>query len=433
MQAELQTPSNRYLALCLHHALEHESITPHDFIELFPPAAVMDALESVPRLRSELLTQAAGVHAKIAPKKSKSAAAEDLQIALEEGICSAEEVLKLISIENYVRHFDVSELWSMLIRDQFWLGDTDAARDRLLFMLQTAVDVDLVDVGQLLQAVTPEQLLAGMPKEDLEHALLQALVLGFDGSPFSPEEFAQTIPLEAWLQYVALEQVWDTAMNEIAVAASFVNESATSSPGNDDGPKRRKAKKRTSAQPSAPAPAPLSSTSIEESAARTQAIEKLTVLERLPRRVSTLRTPVLLGLESMYADVLGLETDEERAECIREAFPNEEMLKEALLVLAETLDPRLDEAELRSKGADAAGLVQLVLFEERRLANRKKGVSPSSPPPPMKLPGTSPPPPLSSVSARPPGLSAPPPLPPTAPSQRASNPPPPLPAHARRR
>ena len=158
MQAsELETSSDRYIALCLHQALESDALGPNDFIDLFPPKVLMEGLEAAPALRARVLVETAGVHAKIAPKKSTAAAAEDLQLALEEGICTAEEVLSLITIENFVRYFELSDLWGMLTKQRFWKNDSDASRDRLLFMLQTALEVELVDVSQLMQAISPER------------------------------------------------------------------------------------------------------------------------------------------------------------------------------------------------------------------------------------------------------------------------------------
>jgi hypothetical protein len=246
--------------------------------------------------------------------------------------------------------------------------------------------------------------------------------LGLEGEAFTPDEFLAALPLDTWLEHTPLVHFWDAVILS-EVATSFGSDGAGSDDSDKGGKKRRnKGKKKADASE----PKATESASPAEIKARAAAIEKLTERERLPRRASELRTPVLLGLESMYADLLVLETDEERADCIREAFPNQDMLTEALLALAETLDPRLNEAELRKRGADANGLVQLVLFEERRLANRAQGISPSAPPEPAKLGATPPPSPG-------PVLTSPPPLP--APSQRASNPPPPppLPAQARRR
>ena len=52
--------------------------------------------------------------------------------------------------------------------------------------------------------------------------------------------------------------------------------------------------------------------------------------------------PVLLSIDSMYAELLEASSDEAREECIRESFPNEQLMTQALLAMIELLDPSID-------------------------------------------------------------------------------------------
>ena len=85
--SSLETSGARFLSICLQFALEEGWLSPADLNEEFSAEQLMTALEGASDLRARLLVEAAGVHEKIAPKKSTSAAAEDLQIALDEGLC----------------------------------------------------------------------------------------------------------------------------------------------------------------------------------------------------------------------------------------------------------------------------------------------------------------------------------------------------------
>jgi hypothetical protein len=155
----------------------------------------------------------------------------------------------------------------------------------------------------------------------------------------------------------------------------------------------------------------------------------------LPPRVDELPTPTLLAIDGMYADLLSTLDDEERAQIIRDAFPNSAMLEQALFAVAEALDPRLNGEALRARGAEGEALITLVLFEERRRQSGRASIPPSSqsrPPGPVNSPV--PPPALDDLvpaATSKKSSSVPPPLPPGA--AKRSVPPPPLPALAARR
>lgn len=427
--SNLQSPPDRFLSLVTQFALKEEWLSAADVCEEFPPETIMTALADADDLRARLLIEAAGVHAKIAPKKSTSAAAEDLQIALDEGVCTPDDILKLLPVDELVQHLDRAAIWKVVTRDQFWLQDGARPQARMQHMIETGLEQDLLDGYRLLRAVTPEQLASDLPRELVEKALTAALELGLNDSAYDPSALLDTIGLSQWLEHLPLAHFWDTVIiTELAPSANL--EAGGSSPDAQTGPRKSKKKKKGADRPTetkVASPPPPSSSTDAETQAREQAINNLRSIERLPLRADTLRSPVLLGLDSMYADLLASDSDEERADLIREAFPNPAMLEEALYAMAETLDSRLTEEALKARGADTSSLIQLVLFEERRRANRAAGIATSAPPPPLR-PASVPPPPTSAAH---PATSGVPPLPPQA--RRASTPPPPLPAQARSR
>ena len=69
-KSSLKTGAERFLAQALAHVLAQGFRTADDFLRHFKPLDLMIALESAHELRAEILVKAAGVHQKIAIKKS---------------------------------------------------------------------------------------------------------------------------------------------------------------------------------------------------------------------------------------------------------------------------------------------------------------------------------------------------------------------------
>jgi hypothetical protein len=109
----------------------------------------------------------------------------------------------------------------------------------------------------------------------------------------------------------------------------------------------------------------------------TRALEKIS---RCPPSHEKLPVPVLLSIESMYAELPTLQSDERREACIRESFPNEGHLRTAMLALVELLDPSVDVRDPLIAEAEIDSLVSLVLFEENRRADLVVRSSASPPP-----------------------------------------------------
>jgi hypothetical protein len=445
----------------LQQVLGESWVTPAEFVATFGPADIMQSLEGVTELRARILVEAAGVHEKIAPKKSTEAAAEDLQIALEEGICDPPRLLELFGADDRVRYLDAKRLWDFVARDEFWKKPSEKARARMVFVIATALEEKLIDLAGIIDGVGSERLASDLPKALLEKVLVRAVSEGRVGKAFDPEGLFEVVKLQDWVAHVPLEHLWhkvvcDRVVQEAALGGGAVEVSESDiaaaegdEPPPESGPSASKGKgspassgdskgaksagaAASSSQPQASSqqapvavstavPAsPASSSSTEERdaaelAARERAVESLTSIGRLPPRHEALDTATLLAIDSLYVDLAPLTTDEAREECIRDAFPNEAMLRSALLALAEVLDPNIDIAALE-QDADAESLIKLVLFEERRKIDRSRRSL--TPPPPGANPARA--------------SSAPPPLPPLpgapASGQRPSAAPPPLPA-----
>jgi len=420
----LETSGQRFLSLILQQALSDAWLTPEDFTAAFSPESVMRALEKAPDLRARLLIQAAGVHERIAPKKSTTAAAEDLQIALSEGVCTPSLLVELFGMDDRVRYSSNDELWALLTRDNFWTQQSERARTRMHAVVTAALEQGLIQLSDVVDAVTPARLSSDLPKPLLERVLTRAIERGRAGVVFDAESVFDVLPLEDWVTHVPLALIWEALVLERVLPAAGVVTLAPRQPaapgtsGSGGG-----AGAVDDVKPLHPA---------GESEARERAIANLKRLDRLPPRVDTLPSPTLLAIDGMYAELLSTPDEEERAQAIRDAFPNAAMLEEALFAVAEALDPRLNAETLRARGAEGESLITLVLFEERRRSSGRASIppgrSPSRPPGPVTSPT---PPPVVEAHAPPPPLpavktsklpSVPPPLPPAG--QRSLAPPP---------
>ncbi len=458
-KSSLKTGAERFLSQAIVHALAQGFRTPDDFLKHFKPIDIMQALESAHELRAEILVKAAGVHQKIALKKSTASGAEDLRIAIDEGLTDAAAILELFPPDERVRHLDASRLWTFLVEDEFWStlnaeANRDRAIGRMTFTLENALNEDLVSLADITDGISFEMLSLRLPHKELQKLVAHALKLGRERKPLTEEALLESVSLQQLVGFIPLEHVWKAViLDRIATPHGFTGVASTKPAGAPAVGTRKSvpppppreevaADARKSVpppKPAAPAARPpedslLEITSVEddvdkliqnsqrpapEEEARRRVLEKLAAISRLPPHHEALTTPILLSIESMYAELLSASTDEARELCIRDSFPNPAQMSSALLALIELLDPSIDINDPVIRDADVDSLIKVVLFEER---HRYEQAHPSLRPPPSPSPL---PPPTSARrnSVAPPPLpragSMPPPLPPPGGEKRA--------------
>ena len=246
----LESAEARFLSICLSYSLDAGWLTPADLCEEFPPEFLMMALEQAPELRARLLVDATGVHERVALRKSTGAAAEDLRLALDEGLCDADRVLEIVLVDDWVRLLDQRRLWTILIRDEFWLDNGERAQQRMSQMLTTAMEQRLLELSVLLRAASPERLASDMPRELVEEVMVRALQAGLEGQLFDAEAFAQLIPLDAWLQYIPLSHFWESVVVDVVVPRAGLAPEVDSP--HELRPHRRSYRRRLPARPKNP-------------------------------------------------------------------------------------------------------------------------------------------------------------------------------------
>lgn len=421
--SELSDPRQRFLARVLGHSTKDGWRTPVDFLRHFPPGTIVESLAGVDALRVALLVATTGTHEKIALKKSVGSATEDLELSLSEGTTTPAALFELYPTDDKVRHLPAGQLWQFATEDEFYkvTAAEDAARHarasgRMTFILECALEEGLITLKDLADGITFEEISGSLPEADVRELVKYALEIGRAGAPLAEERLLAVVPLGSLVSHVPLEHVWQRVVLErVAAPAGFAGrpapaaKAAAESPSSVDVPRTEPAlppelPAEASAVPAAgppPLPGPADDDEI-----RRKLIERLRVIDRLPPGFLDIGTPILLSVESMYADLWTLTDDEEREACIRESFPNDAHLRSAMLSLIELLDPSVDTHDPIIRDADVTGLMKIVLFEERRRRDAaparrtQQGASaarsPRSVPPPLPRSST-PPPPLPAV------------------------------------
>jgi len=440
-KSELKTGAERYLAKVMASAFADGWRKPEDFLRHFKPADLMQRLEKAPDLRAAILIKAAGVHERIVRKKSTASAAEDLRIALDEGLTTPADIVELFPADDRVRYLERAKLWAFITEEQFWSADAGGAAGqavgRMTFLLESALSESLLTLQDVTDGVTFETISARLPQKELQRVVKAALEAGRKKAPLTEESLLDVVPLKDLLGYIPLDHVYKRVIvaklaqpagfvgtgvgeeawpedeaadvGEEAVAAA-VEKAPAKEPKRGGGggapPKPAKSEAKEAEETvtddeleEVPAPSANAGSTRPpaEEEARRKVSERLAAINRLPPRHGDLSTPILLSIESMYAELLSASTDEAREMCIRDSFPNEAHLSTALLALIELLDPSIDVNDPVIRDADADSLIKVVLFEERRRYEQANpaGRGPNvAPPPPGSGGKRSVPPPL---------------------------------------
>lgn len=464
--SSLSAGIDRFLARALAHALEHDFRDADDFLQHFPPLDLMRALDAAPELRGELLTKTVGFHERIARKKSAESAADDLHIALEEGVTNPANILESISLDDRVRYLDHARLFTFAVDPEFFSlpfseRERELAAERLAFLLEAALDEELISLSDVIDAVGIETIASSLDLQSLRKIVETALSQGRAGAPLTFDRLLDIVPLSDLVRSLSLESVLRTViLRRVAEPFGFVTDkdrSALAAPVERPAPERRverngveaaparsaaprrngerkngappatKATKPPAAAPAKPpaepaASGPRSETDLSadlegdaEDLARQRVTERLSNIKRLPPRHRELSVQILFEIDSMYADFFAASTDAAREEAIRDSFPNEQHMATALLALIELLEPSIDVSDPEIAKADVDSLMNVFLIEERdqreRATSQRPGGSVSIsgivPPPPPPVKRSAPPPPLQRAA----GQLSPPPLP----------------------
>jgi len=428
-QSSLPTARERFLAAVVDFALAEGWRNPGDFLRHFGPRMLMHSLAGDEALRVRLLMATTRVNERLASRKTTASAAEDLAIALEEGLTDPSKVLALIPADDRIRYLDAQQLWSFLTENEFWKGDHAQPDERerfvrrVTFVLECALREGVLRVQDIADGIGFKRIAACLPRAELQRVVEHALSRAREGQRLTEEQLLEAVPLRSLMNHVPLEHTWtEVVVGRVARPLQFLRPSPEEParprrlppppPSRNKGSSRPAPRFDPSLLPEAllelqrgleqsapPAPSEdrledlmqLSTEDSEETinvevatrvdvkahrdeedrhhAEAAGELERVSGvlgrLGRLPPPEPDLTLPILLSIESMYAELGTAAEDGERYAIVRDAFPNQTHLRIALGALIRLLDPvRRGPDGLRDVDADS--LISTLLFEERR-------------------------------------------------------------------
>lgn len=221
--SSLNTAPERFLSEALEHALATGRRSALDFLRWFPPRVIMQALEPAPRLRSQFLTILVGVRERTALRTPAEDAARMLEVAIEEGDCDADAVVRVFEPDDRVRYLDPRSIWSFLTEGEFWRisrakdpAGHRVAQAAVAYMIERALGHGLISCSDLFDGITVDVLAEKLPRTELAKALARALAVGREGQPFGDRDLYAAVPASVLVDHVALPMMVDGVLLPLA-------------------------------------------------------------------------------------------------------------------------------------------------------------------------------------------------------------------------
>lgn len=217
--------------------------SPEDFMRHFSSAHIMRALTSRPTERARIVSQATGVHERVAHKMSPEASGEALQIAVDEKVATQADIVRLFQPDDRQRYLDRKSLWQFAVEGEPWKVVASArtnferAKAFVAYIIERALANLLLSHDEIVSAVTVEKIAALLPREELGAVIAMALRLP---EKFTESHLTTAVPPRTLADHLPLDYLW----NRVVVPLVAERHEYMSRPGGD------------SASASAPAPAP---------------------------------------------------------------------------------------------------------------------------------------------------------------------------------
>lgn len=186
-----------------------------EFLRHFSPRTIMQSLAAEPAQRGRILEATTGLRSRIASKKSPESSAEDLQIALDEGITTPEAVLAEFGPDDRVRFFDPQRLWAFVIDPGYGNGSADHTeriseiRQHTTFIIDRALTEGLITHRDVISAISVSTLVDRLPRSELATVFERVLEEGREGMAFTDELLFEMVPLAVTVAHVPLATLWN--------------------------------------------------------------------------------------------------------------------------------------------------------------------------------------------------------------------------------
>ena len=186
--------------------------TPEDFLRLFPCSKIMTSLASRPMERARIISELTGVHERVANKLSPENAGETLQIALDEGVTTPKDIVRLFQPDDRQRYLNRHELWAFDIEGQPWKASASdsAAHTRaeryLAFLMDRAIENLLISHEDIVSALGVVKLAGWLPSELLGQIIEASLK---KSDKFTEEDLLHAAPPSSLTTHVPLDYLWE--------------------------------------------------------------------------------------------------------------------------------------------------------------------------------------------------------------------------------
>jgi hypothetical protein len=231
--SKLDKPEQRFLAHVIEHGLAVGRRSPADFVRHFPPSAIMAGLDRRPDLRADILVATTGIRQPIALRKDAASSGIDLQIALDEAVATAEDIVALFGPDDRVRYLDPVKLWAFVVEGEFWKTDRsrgalfERAKEHIAFMLERALADGLINHQDLVNGVSVDAMAEALPRQTLGAIIKAALALGAGKQAFTEKDLMATAAARVLVEDVSLVHIWETVIGpKIAVSHGFADKDA---------------------------------------------------------------------------------------------------------------------------------------------------------------------------------------------------------------
>jgi hypothetical protein len=186
--------------------------TPEDFLRVFPCSKIMISLSSRPMERARIISELTGVHERVANKLSPENAGETLQIALDEGVTTPKEIVRLFQPDDRQRYLNRHELWAFDIEGQPWKAsssDTGAhtrAEKYVAYIMERAIENLLISHEDIVSALGVVRLAGWLPSELLGQIIEASLK---KSDKFTEEDLLRAAPPSSLVTHVPLDYLWE--------------------------------------------------------------------------------------------------------------------------------------------------------------------------------------------------------------------------------
>lgn len=213
--------------------------SPEDFLRHFTCSKIMVSLASRPLERARIISELTGVHERVANKLSPENAGETLQIALDEGVTTPKDIVRLFQPDDRQRYLNRHDLWAFDVSGEPWkVSPNDSiaharAERYVAYIIERAVENLLISHEEIVTGLGVVKLAGWLPS-DLLGQIIEAALKKSD--KFTEEDLLSASPPSSLVTHVPLDYLWErVVLPLIAEAHDYVPKKGDNKPSEGEG------------------------------------------------------------------------------------------------------------------------------------------------------------------------------------------------------